>query len=44
MAVVVAGVVDDFHVREAEETDDENAKQGDETKLSRTRSGRRYGD
>ena len=35
MPVVVAGIVDDFHLREAEEADDEKAEQGDEAKLSR---------
>ena len=33
MAVVVAGIVHDFHMREAEEADDEEAEQGDEAEL-----------
>lgn len=39
MAVVVAGVVDDFHMREAEEADDEKAEQGDEAELCCARTG-----
>ena len=39
MPVVVAGIVNDFHVRETEEADDEKAEQGDEAKLRRARTG-----
>ena len=33
MAVVVACIVDDFRMREADETNDEEAKQGGDAKL-----------
>ena len=33
MAVVVAGIVHDFHMREAEEAHDEEAEQGDKAEL-----------
>jgi hypothetical protein len=40
MPVVVTGIVDNFHMRETEEADDEKAEQGDEAELCRTRTGR----
>jgi len=33
MTVVVTGIVDDFHVREAKDADDEKAEQGGKAKL-----------
>ena len=37
MAIVVGGVVDDFHMREADEADDEQAEQSGEAELGRAR-------